>query len=768
MKTKNKPHFLLMAGIVALFAAFTVSCNKDDDPSLADLREDKLQYLEDSLRISDSLRLIGNAGVVNYAITVVDGSTSSVYQNGSRTEETQSAVDGAIVTISQYGKTFTDTTDASGIVVFNGFFRSAVNISIKKTDFTSVTYITGVNISDSTRTGTISFVGNMIPIFPLTGANTATISGRATIQTNLTNKTREAAPDGTKISASINATVGSPFAVRFLTKNVTDRTFKSTCGCQFVYVGNILQATYSTGVIGTVTGGNYSLTVPAAIDGLPLNLQYGEIGADQTLFETTAANGQRTIVQRAIFNDNSNTSTTSVAGLPTSSTVAVTFTNGSGASAFAVVSENAGTLSRINLIDDGSNYIAATPPLVQITGGGGSGATATATVGANGRVTGITLTNPGTGYTSIPTVTLVSGSGALATTTLQPNGTVISVGILNSGSGYVAATPPSVTFSAPPVAPGNVTATGVANVDANGRVTSVTITNPGLGYIANPTVNIAGPVTGTSATASAFYSGQSVNEINITNPGSNYTYAPRVIFTPNGVNGQRANGTPATGTATFDPITRQVTGIQITSAGSGYLLPPLVTLDAGSGATADAFLTGGSVTNIDIFTQGSSYVYPPLVVIGSSVSGGGQGATGTAVLQDGKIIGVTITNGGTGYTGTPDVLFVDGDNANAYATVTNGAITGITVTDGGRNFTGAPRVVITSGDGAGATATATVANGQITGVTVTAGGTGYLEGNTPGTAERFSATKGTSVETKSGMTYINDVHYGTGAIRHPN
>src|SRR5687768_12117179 len=105
MKTRNKPHFLLMAGIIAVFAAFMVSCNKDEDPSLADLRDDKLQYLEDSLRISDSLRLIGLAGVVNYSISVVDGSASSIYANDGRVNKIQSALDGAVVTISQYGKT---------------------------------------------------------------------------------------------------------------------------------------------------------------------------------------------------------------------------------------------------------------------------------------------------------------------------------------------------------------------------------------------------------------------------------------------------------------------------------------------------------------------------------------------------------------------------------------------------------------------------------------------------------------------------------------
>lgn len=46
-----------------------------------------------------------------------------------------------------------------------------------------------------------------------------------------------------------------------------------------------------------------------------------------------------------------------------------------------------------------------TPPKVTIEGGAGKGATATAAI-ARGKVTGITVTDPGTGYTSAPTVTI--------------------------------------------------------------------------------------------------------------------------------------------------------------------------------------------------------------------------------------------------------------------------------------------------------------------------------------------------------------------------
>jgi len=50
------------------------------------------------------------------------------------------------------------------------------------------------------------------------------------------------------------------------------------------------------------------------------------------------------------------------------------------------------------------------PPMVTITGGGGTGATAVATFdSASGTLTGIEITSPGYGYTSLPTVTLGGG-----------------------------------------------------------------------------------------------------------------------------------------------------------------------------------------------------------------------------------------------------------------------------------------------------------------------------------------------------------------------
>lgn len=755
MKTKNKPHFLLMAAIVAVFAAFTVSCNKDDDPSLADLREDKLQYLEDSLRISDSLRLIGNAGVVNYAITVVDGSTSSIFANG-RTNEAQSAVDGAIVTISQYGKTLTDTTDASGTVVFNGFFRSAVNVTVRKADFTSVSYVSAVHIQDSTRTGTISFVGNLIPIFALTGANTATISGRATIETNLTNRTVELAPDGTTVTASIDATNNSDFSDKFLTTDIDDRIYQSSCGCEFVYVGNILQASYATGVIGSVTGGNYSITVPAAIDSLPMTLAYSDIAADQTLFQLDG-DDQIAATKRVVFTANSSATP---AALPNSASAVVGFESYSvQAQGTARISTTTGAIDHINVMTSGAYYTGT--PLVQIDPAPGdftgSGATATAVV-TNGRVTSINIGNAGSGYQAPPIVSLISGFGADFSTVLTGTSTVIGVNLLTSGAGYTSA--PTVTITG-----GGATTDATASaVVSGGRVTGLTLLTPGAGYTGVPTISITGGGATVNATAAVTISGRSIGEITTIDPGQDYVYAPTVTFdAPDLPNGVRAQGS-----AVIDLVTRTVVAINVTNSGSGYLNPPGITLNAGDGnATAQAFLAGGSVTTIDITNEGADYAYPPTIVFDNE--GNGSGAAATPIMSGGRVVGITITNGGSGYTGVPDVTFVSGSGAVAYPVVNNnGAITSYNVVKGGSGYNGAPRVVITNAggnNGVGATATATAAGGAITAITAVNGGSNYEAGNTPSTAVGFSTTKGTTIHTKPGISVINDIKYGTGTIR---
>ncbi|MFN8488166.1 MAG: hypothetical protein U0350_11275 [Caldilineaceae bacterium] len=238
-----------------------------------------------------------------------------------------------------------------------------------------------------------------------------------------------------------------------------------------------------------------------------------------------------------------------------------------------------GTIGGLTLTNGGAGYTSV--PAVAITGGGGSGATATATL-APINVGSLTLTNGGAGYTAAPAVSITGGggAGATATATLAATGSVKSVAVTNGGNGYTSV--PTVVFSAPP-APG-VRATGTATV-SNRRVTGVVITNAGSGYTAAPTLTFTGG--GGSGAAATATLGRAVASLTLTNGGSGYTTAPAVTITGGG-------GTGATATATLAP--QVVASLTLVNAGVGYTSVPAVSITGGGGSGATAVAVLGNVT----------------------------------------------------------------------------------------------------------------------------------------------------------------------------
>ena len=239
-------------------------------------------------------------------------------------------------------------------------------------------------------------------------------------------------------------------------------------------------------------------------------------------------------------------------------------------------------------------------------------------------------------------------------------GSVGIIGITNPGSGYTTA--PSVTISAPAGGSNGIQATAVATITTGaGGVQSIQVTNVGSGYTSVPTVNIGAPNVpgGTQATAGATISGGNVVAISIFQPGSGYTSTPSVTITSGGGASATANATLSTGI---------VNSITLTNAGSGYTSPPTVTISGGGGSNAAAiaqlttFQKG--VASVLVTNGGTGYTSSPTVTI---TGGGGSSANGIAIVSGGQVTQVIMDNQGSGYTSSPSVSF-SGGGATANAT----------------------------------------------------------------------------------------------------
>lgn len=169
-----------------------------------------------------------------------------------------------------------------------------------------------------------------------------------------------------------------------------------------------------------------------------------------------------------------------------------------------------GSVGVIGLKNVGSGY--TTIPAVTISApdqAGGVQAVAEATI-SGGAISSITLTEPGTGYTSSPTVTITGGGGnagqAVASFITFATGTVYTV-IESGGTGYTNAANISVGFSGG--GGSNAAATAIAS---NGVITQIIMTNPGTGYTSGPTVTITGG-NGSNAVVKGFATTNAVSDI---------------------------------------------------------------------------------------------------------------------------------------------------------------------------------------------------------------------------------------------------------------
>lgn len=259
----------------------------------------------------------------------------------------------------------------------------------------------------------------------------------------------------------------------------------------------------------------------------------------------------------------------------------------------AVLFKTGGISPIITITSGGSGYTSL--PTVTAFGGSGSGIVAVPTI-SGGSVTGLRITNPGSGYSPSDVVQFQftgggSDSGAILTAVLAANpvGTLL---IISAGS---SGTPG--TYAVNITGGGGSGATGTAVVGADGTITSVTLTAPGSGYTSTPSavIDVASGVVGASIIATL--SAGAIASVTVTSGGTAFTGTPGLTVVGGGGSGAILTANLTAGV---------ITSVTVNNGGSGYTSTPAIIVAAGQNHAAAAFATlmpsGISGTTIETFS----------------------------------------------------------------------------------------------------------------------------------------------------------------------
>lgn len=276
-----------------------------------------------------------------------------------------------------------------------------------------------------------------------------------------------------------------------------------------------------------------------------------------------------------------------------------------------------GLVTDIQVTNGGSSYNISSPPTITI-GGPGSGASASFTI-RDGKIFDTTVTAMGTGYVTVPTVTISGGlgTGATAIALIDSKFTVDINRIYHQLN-------PSITNSIP--ADTSIEAT-LSTTQA--AFTGGTTVSYAVGKTYNIDINKLNIFNDNLLLASRF--NESLNmanaastKMNVVMKSNNKNVSPtidltssRAVFSNYAVNNQRQQELLTSVYSSGQVIDIRVTGAG-TDPGSGYTSVPTVEIyGTGTGATAHCTLSGGTtgyVNSITLDTQGYGYITAPNVI----------------------------------------------------------------------------------------------------------------------------------------------------------
>lgn len=333
-------------------------------------------------------------------------------------------------------------------------------------------------------------------------------------------------------------------------------------------------------------------------------LASGGSGTANTIIQVLTVNNQGVILTFNIINNGLYSS------LPT--LISNNVYGGSGTGASFDLSMG---VASIAVATSGSSYVV--PPLVILSGGGATSPASAYSVIGGGSVSSFEISDPGTGYTTVPLIGVTMGSGATASATLVPSN-IDQVILIDPGSGYTV--PPIVQITGG----GGSGATAEATI-SGGSVDTITLTDPGSGYTSNPSIQLLGD--GVNATAGIARFLTAIATVTVTNSGSNYVLTPTVTFGGSGT---------AAAYATMDPTS--ISAVRITASGTDYTADPLLLFADGLGQVDPPLYPTTKanrqfeVAGVEVLHSGSGYQSIPSVQFSAPQAVGGSSATATATL----------------------------------------------------------------------------------------------------------------------------------------
>ena len=267
----------------------------------------------------------------------------------------------------------------------------------------------------------------------------------------------------------------------------------------------------------------------------------------------------------------------------------------------------------------------ASAPPVHTTGAVASGAATFLYVGNAAFVTAnysattqtlrsFSLTSAGSGYASVPTISIIAASATAPTTAAAATAVYIPA-IAGTASSTFSKTG-GLALS------GGLTINSTQGASQFSGVGAITLTTLGVNYTTAPTVGFAGPT--------------AINLV--TNPGSGYTVAPTITVT----GGNLISGTAlASSNFTITVSQGQIVSVYLNASTTAiYSTPPTLAFSAGSATlafpagcwpTATAAIgANGTISNFTITNPGFGYITAPSVNVGNLNSTANGGTFGSA------------------------------------------------------------------------------------------------------------------------------------------